>query len=354
MNFEINHNADGLFENNNKNEAGSEAERTKQAKVIKDFENAFLASFAHYKENPQNRFPGTAHLLYAALYKPDEIQQIMSADAGVQEKELETRRQEINNISKYANLENVPTIEEFNLAFRQLLKHGTGVSIIDAESKKISHNKESWPSFEDTIYPDVPAAMRDLWDKYNAQIVIWTQGDKSSWKGQFYKVLNASRALRKDRASESRENIFSIVAENHKLDHLFDILRSLKKSGANKIILAEDRLENIKEGKTVAQTSGVSCIPVWVRREGNKAADDYIEKNIDETAKASYREEYNAVNSFTDVQKILEQKKLIEDGDKLGMVIDFDGVLSDNSLSNRVWANTIVNTLISNKWIKKL
>ena len=88
MNFEINHNADGLFENNNKNEAGSEAERTKQAKVIKDFENAFLASFAHYKENPQNRFPGTAHLLYAALYKPDEIQQIMSADAGVQERSL--------------------------------------------------------------------------------------------------------------------------------------------------------------------------------------------------------------------------------------------------------------------------
>lgn len=304
--------------------------------MANDFWLAFWAGFMHYRNMRKERLPKAVELMYIALWQPGNIQNVIrNGGHKVSQERISQRVSDIKKISKYANRNNQPSLEIFSKALKQAFRHGAEVKI---KGDKVYYNRDNIATYAEGLYSGVETAINEFWDEYNARVIIWTAGDSSRWKWQFYKVASSLNNIRrKHDFGEDKSDRLSIIAETFKLDYLQDSCQKLIDMGVDKIIFVEDKLKMLEEGSAIIRKQPVKSISVYIQNSLN---------NEKET-----NEDYITVEGFKDIKEELEKKGLIEVGDNIGMIIDFDDVLSNNNFTNAIWINAIVKTLLKNNWI---
>lgn len=191
-------------------------------------------------------------------------------------------------------------------------------------------------------------------------VTIWTQGDVYGAenylgsKEQLYKIiLSGINELKRQRAQTvglEKSEVLSVAASENKFTLVDNVLNEYKGKMISKIILVEDRLSNIIKFLNIVKKNNVQidCVPVWVR-QGN-SMNDFPKDEGDSIE--DYKQKYNAVDQISEVMASLEQKALIAESDKLGFVVDFDDVLSDDVKKMRLQAESVINKLKSKNWLE--
>ena len=213
-------------------------------------------------------------------------------------------------------------------------------------------------NYEECLYPGAKEFVSEAMER--GLVTIWTQGDVYGAedylgsKEQLYKLalsgLNDLRRQQAQKKGSDRSEVLSVAAAEDKFSLVNKVLDDYKEKLINKIILVDDRLDNIIKFLNLAKKNAaqIDCVPIWVRQGNSKNSFPKDEgKTIED-----YKQEYNAVDQVGQVLASLEQKVLIGESDKLGFVVDFDDVLSDDNKRRELQAESVIKKLKSKNWLE--
>ena len=276
----------------------------------------------------------TAKYLYFSLYNPNQAEQLIPAN--------EKFPDDLDNFKKTLStlpLEK-PTQEEFIEKIRYAMTNGV--------------------DFSECISEEAKNQLRQVMEK-SEHTVIWTDGDGigvpaekiPGSKEQLKKLASAQfiNIFRKELAQEkglNHKDILSVIAQEGKIDLIPVIMEKFSEKGINRIIIVEDRMQNLVDAMKIIrkQYPQIEVFPVWTRldeREKNKLNP---EKTLEE-----WSEELHAIDNISKLMQILQENAIFEDKVKVGSIFDFDGPLNDDYKRKELQAEIVIKTLRENNWV---
>lgn len=250
--------------------------------------------------------------------------------AGLIENSLLARR--IFEVQKM--LEETPGGMDWKKLFKLLLKEIS--EHIERDSPEAEHWAEKFMQefkdieMADTIYPDIPQAFQKLAEQA-AEVVLWTMGDLVN-DHQKIKIQKSGILDLLDRA-DGGVRINTVIAID-KFSALPALLEKFweKEGQPSRLVVAayEDSVNHLTKLKAVLDrwslAKGLPVEQLYIRARCGRQADDPLPKDFN-----LFHEQ---ARTFTEAVSLLEQK-IIALGltrNQVLVLLDFDGVLSDNCL----------------------
>jgi hypothetical protein len=271
--------------------------------------------------------------LYAALYSPEEIDQLVDTS------EKYPDRMPILKQRLSVKPEKVPSREEF--------------------IEKVRHAMVSEVEFGECLSAEARKQLKIVMDK-SEHTVIWTDGDsegvpvyglpgskeqlKKIASAKFYNITRREIALEKDL---SRADVLSVVAIEGKMKSIPKIVEKFLEKKIKRIIIIEDRAKNLIEAmELIKQTSSeIEVFPVWIRSGQWK---DKVEIGMD---LEDSKKELHAIGDISQLDTILQENNVFEEGIKIGSIFDLDGSLHSDEIRKKLQSEAVIKALIEKGWI---
>lgn len=255
-----------------------------------------------------------AELLYRALYNPKEFKEgEIITRQGFNRESVLTSPLNIKGL-------NIPKQEEFIIAIRR------------AMTSEVKFDKCLYRGAKELIGEMAKHGPVKIWSEGDVYGIL-ENGDEPAHPGSHEQIKKIAIAgfgkLRKNIAIKEKSNyhnIISVAAAEDKFSLLHDILEEYQKMNIKRVIILENRSRNIEKAIKIGQDfNEIEFFPVWVRQGVWKdILPKDLTKNIEE-----WKHEYNAVDSIEDVIKKIQAKNLLN-GEKVGFIVDYDDVLSND------------------------
>ncbi len=271
--------------------------------------------------------------LYAALYKPEEIDQL------------------VNPNEKYPD--RIPTLKQ------QLSVKPVTVPSREEFIEKVRHATVSEVEFGECLSAEARKQLRWVMNK-SEHTVIWTDGDGEGVPE--YKLPGSKEQLKKLAAAQFYNNIrreiaqkkellhadvLSIVAIEGKMKFIPKVVERFLEKEIKRIIIIEDRVKNLVDViELIKQTAPeMKIFPVWVR-VGQWKNKIEAGMNLENCIK-----ELHAISNISQLTTILEENNIFKEGVRVGSIFDLDGPLHDDDIRKKLQAEAVIKALIEKGWI---
>jgi len=292
------------------------------SKIAKLFKEKLFASWGSVRDQfdtPNNYY--LSRILYESLYAPTTI-----ADDEITERIGFDRRTILTQDIKLPK-RNIPSLEEFMSV------------VVRALTSDIDYSKN--------LYPDAIPTIEQM--AQYGPIRIWTKGDvygindQLGSAEQIKKVATAGLGKLRNRialqSGKNRKDILTLKAAENKLPFIKEILGEFKNQKIEIAILLDDQISNIidaiEESKCI---QNIHIYPIWIHN-----------KNEDEN-ELEY-EKIKNIKQVTKIKDVLPVINTILQQNKVGFIVDFDGVLVDDKKRIKAQFETVYNKLKEKKWL---
>ncbi len=254
-------------------------------------------------------------ILYKSLYAPKTF----NNGEIINNKKFRERTEILTSKLLIAN-ENIPNLEEFSAVIVRALTSG------------IDSSKHLYPGALKTV---------EKMTTYGP-VRIWTKGDVYGIDGQpgsaeqIKKVATARLGkLRNNIAFKNggdRHDILNVKAAEDKIPFIQEILREFKTKKIEIAILLDDQINNIEQAiKEAKNVPGICLYPVWIHQKNTEHKDN--------------------IRIIDNIQSVLSKIANLLSRNKVGFIVDFDGVLVDDDKRMEAQFKSVYNKLKENKWI---
>lgn len=258
-----------------------------------------------------------SEILYKSLYSPSTFKENEIIDRGGFGR-TETLVSELPISNK-----NIPSLEEFSAVIVRAL-----TSDID---------------FSENLYSEALETIEKM-TKYGP-VRIWTRGDVygvDNYPGsaeQIKKVATAGLGkLRNQIALKTgvdRQDVLNVKAAEDKIPFIMDILKEFKGKKIKVAVLLDDQISNIesavKEGERVRD---IKIYPIWIHQKKD---------STDDTK--------DAIKIVGQIKDVLNEIEDITKENKVGFIVDFDGVVVDDDKRMEAQLKSVYNKLKEKEWI---
>lgn len=274
----------------------------------------------------------TAVNLYAGLYKPDDVEQLINPSLQFPDK-IARMKQSLSVTAK-----NSPKLEEFVEKIRHVLTREVDYS----ESVPLEAREQLFQLMQ-----------------LCEETIIWTDGDTKGVseldlpgsREQLHKLASAGfynkmrKVIAEDRSTDHRD-VFSVVSAEGKMDFVLAIAEKFSNKGIKKVIIVEDRLKNLVNAtKLIKQNSQLDVFPIWVRQG------EFKNKIVDSKSLSECIVENNAIENISELTDVISGNFIITDQEKVGAIVDLDGVLSDDEKRKEIQCIAVIKALSKKGWI---
>lgn len=190
--------------------------------------------------------------------------------------------------------------------------------------------------------------------------VIWTDGDMAGIpekkfpgsKEQLKKIASAGfynqerRKIAETKGIDHKD-VMSVMAAEGKMKLIPMIVEEFVKKGITRIIIIEDRVKNITEAQKLIKESNsdMEVFPVWIR------AGQYKNKIEPDKSLEQWEKEFHSIENISELEKVLSDNKVFENGVKVGSVFDLDGPLQNDDKRKEVQTQAVIEAIKNEGWI---
>jgi hypothetical protein len=254
-------------------------------------------------------------ILYKSLYAPNTFKtsEIINNKKFVGRTEILTSKLPIDS-------ENIPNLEEFSAV------------IVRALTSDIDSSKH--------LYPEALKTVKKM--TTYGPVRIWTKGDVYGIGGQpgsaeqIKKVATAGLGkLRNNIALKNggdRHNVLNVKAAEDKIPFIQEILREFKNKKIEIAILLDDQINNIEQAiKEATNVPDIHLYSIWINKKNS--------------------EHKNDIKIINNIHSVLPEIANLLSENKVGFIVDFDGVLVDDDKRMEAQFKSVYNKLKENKWL---
>jgi len=189
--------------------------------------------------------------------------------------------------------------------------------------------------------------------------VLWTDGDDlgvpdrgiPGSREQIRKVGGAKffnqvrREIAQNREDADPGDIVAVIATEGKMRFIPDVAKHFKKRGIRRIVIVEDRLENLRSARDLIDeiSSDMETFLVLIRHDQNSKEEQFNSIESDDAV--------HAIENISELMALLEKKNIFSKEVKVGTIFDMDGVLSDDSVRKKLQADALIDAFERNGWI---
>lgn len=278
-------------------------------------------------------------MTWTVLYDMENIDRLEISTSPV----FPTRMEDLNKPVNLRNIK-VPNKEDFVNKLRRIL------------TREIDYDQAVTPEVKEQLYQLIK----------RGPVRIWTEGDTKGIKNEEYnfpgshgQIFKISRAgfnnLRKRYALENSNkeskidyhDALSVLATEGKINAVTKIVEEFLDKKINNIVLVEDRLKNIEKA--------TEKIEKWLILKGitdvNLSTVLISKKEIENTKPVTIGEgKFYKIKEFTQLEKIIKQDESLNIN-FIGSIIDYDGVLSNDKIRQKVVGEKLIEFLSEKHWI---
>lgn len=256
-----------------------------------------------------------AKLLYKSLYAPNTL----SNDEIVDNREFGR----VGTLTKKMplNIKDTPDEKEFITV------------VVRALTSDINFSKNLYPEALETIEKMIQYGPVRIWTRGDVYGVDKYPGSVEQIKKVAPAGLGKLRNSIAPRTKNGRQDILSIKAAEDKIPFIKGILEEFKDKKIKVAILLDDQIDNIKKAlKEGLKVQDIHIYPVWIhqKKEGAKEG------------------EITTVGRIKDVLGNVED---ITKENKVGFIVDFDGVIVDDNKRMQAQLESVYNKLKEKKWL---
>lgn len=212
--------------------------------------------------------------------------------------------------------------------------------------------------FAEALIPDADTANKyvELLAQHGS-IVLWTQGDvfgvpEKGLEGSMEQVkkiviggFNRTRHKIADKKSINPKDVLSVAISEDKFDCLEQVSEEFKSKGIRKVVILEDRLENLVRAEQMLTEKGIEVFPVWVRQ--GRFKDVY--PDTPERSQEEWMTRYHGVPNMEEALSVLERSTVLEK--EVGFLVDFDGIFSDDKARLELQTQAVVQAIKEKGWV---
>lgn len=212
--------------------------------------------------------------------------------------------------------------------------------------------------FNEALIPDAETANKYVeFFAEHGPVIIWSQGDvfgihEKGLEGSMEQlkkiVIGGFNRTRKKIATEKSidpRDVLSIAVSEDKFDCLEQVSESFKSKDIKKVVILEDRLENLVRATEEMDENGFEVFPIWVRQGRFKDAHPNTPKRSPE----GWIVEYHGVQDLKEALSLLEGSGVLRKG--IGFLADFDGVFSDDRIRFELQIQAVAQAIKDKGWV---
>lgn len=267
----------------------------------------------------------TAELLYSSLYDPDAMENEIQSTAEFPD------RADFFEAPLPEPPAGVPEREEFTEAIKDILRRG-----ID---------------YRECLYPEALPALERLTER--GRVTVWSKGDthgipEADLPGslqQFHKIaatgLGKWRAALAQKRGARRQDLLRLSVDEDKRAELPQLVRETIERGVRQIVVVDDVSENLAAARAEALRAGLRAIVIRVNKR--------FEPEPNQPGRYDGQRNHYEVQNVGDVPELV--KRLTDPGSKVDTLMDFDGVMSRDSVRLKLTKQAVIQGLRDRGWI---
>ena len=158
--------------------------------------------------------------------------------------------------------------------------------------------------------------------------VLWTDGDDSGFpdlgipgsREQIRKIAGSKffnkvrREIAQDRGGINPSDVVSIIATEGKMKYIPNLMRNFKKKNIGKVVIVEDRLNNLQFAKGLIEqvSNNMETFLVWIQHNNNQL----LKQGQIEDAKAT--DSIHLIGDISDLMMLLKEHDVFSEDKKVG------------------------------------